>query len=73
VAKKAWSEYSRAARVAMVVGALVELAVTSAALRDLSRRPATQVRGPKMLWRLGVLVQPVGSPLYLLVGRRRPT
>ena len=56
-----------------VVVALVELVVTSFALRDLSRRPASQVRGPKLLWRLGVLVQPVGSPLYLLVARRRTT
>ena len=55
----------------MVVGAVVELVVTSIALRDLTRRPASAVRGPKMLWRLGLLVQPVGSPLYLLFGRRR--
>jgi hypothetical protein len=29
------------------------------------------VRGPKMLWGLGLFVQPIGSPLYLLVGRHR--
>ena len=57
----------------MVIGAIVELVLTSVALKDLSRRPASEVRGPKMLWRLGVFVQPVGSPLYLLVGRRRAT
>jgi hypothetical protein len=73
MAKKSWSEYSPAARVAIVVGAVVELVVTSIALRDLTRRPASEVRGPKMLWRLGLLVQPVGSPLYLLLGRRRST
>ena len=70
MAKKSWSEYSPAAKAAMVVGAVAELVVTSIALRDLTRRPASAVRGPKMLWRLGLLVQPVGSPLYLLFGRR---
>ena len=55
----------------MVAGALAELVVTGAALRDLIRRPAREVRGPKVLWGLGLFVQPLGSPLYLLVGRHR--
>ena len=71
MAKKSWSEYSPAARTAIVVAGVVEMVVTSIALRDLTRRPASAVRGPKMLWRLGLLVQPIGSPLYLLLGRRR--
>jgi hypothetical protein len=73
MAKKSWSEYSPAARAAIVVGAVVEMVMTTIALRDLTRRSAAEVRGPKMLWRLGLLVQPVGSPLYLLLGRRRST
>jgi hypothetical protein len=68
--KKRWSEYSPAARVAIVSLAIVELVVTTVALRDLVRRPRGQVRGPKILWFLGCFVQPVGSPLYLLAGRR---
>jgi hypothetical protein len=55
----------------MIAGALVEFLVTGIALRDLIRRPAGEVRGPRLLWGLGLFVQPVGSPLYLLVGRRR--
>ena len=54
----------------MVAGALVEMVVTGIALRDLIRRPASEVRGPRLLWGLGLFVQPIGSPLYLLVGRR---
>ncbi|HVJ95982.1 MAG TPA: PLD nuclease N-terminal domain-containing protein [Acidimicrobiia bacterium] len=45
--------------------------MTTIALRDLVRRPRRQVRGPKLLWFLGCFVQPIGSPLYLLVGRRK--
>jgi hypothetical protein len=59
------------ARAAIVLGGIAELVVTAVALRDLLRRPAAQVRGPKPLWAVGLFVQPVGSPLYLLCGRRR--
>ena len=39
-------------------------------LVDLMRRPASQVRGPKLLWAAGFVVQPVGPVAYLLWGRR---
>jgi hypothetical protein len=70
MAKRKWSELSPLARTAIVVAGVAELAVTTFALQDLLRRPAAQVRGPKQLWGVGLFVQPVGSPLYLLVGRR---
>ncbi len=69
--KKRWSELSPAAKTAIVVGSVVELVVTTIALRDLVRRRADEVRGPKVCWGLALFVQPIGSPLYLLVGRRR--
>jgi len=70
VAKKRWSELSRGTQTAIVVVGLAEVLVTTYALRDLVRRPAAQVRGPKVLWCATLFVQPVGSPLYLLAGRR---
>lgn len=70
--RKRWSELSPATRTAIVVAGLAEIVVTSIALRDLVRRPAALVRGPKPLWGVALFVQPVGSPLYLLFGRRRP-
>ena len=71
--KKKWSELSPKTRAAIVAGGLAEVVVTSIALRDLVRRPAALVRGPKPLWGAALFVQPVGSPLYLLVGRRAAT
>ena len=68
--KTRWSELGPVARVAIVVGSAAELVVTAVALRDLVRRPSAEVRGRKGLWGLGLFVQPVGSPLYLLAGRR---
>ena len=69
--KKKWSELSPAARRAIVVGGVLEAVVTSIALRDLIRRPAREVRGPKVLWALGFFVQPFGPLLYFRAGRRR--
>jgi hypothetical protein len=70
VAKKRWSELSVGARAAIVAGGVAEVIVTSIALRDLVRRPAALVRGPKLLWGPLLFVQPIGSPLYLVAGRR---
>jgi hypothetical protein len=69
--KKRWSELSPAARTAIVIGAVAEFVVTTIALRDLISRPADEVRGWKLFWVVGFFVQPIGSPLYLVVGRRR--
>ena len=68
--KKRWSELSPGARSAIVVGAAAELVITTFALRDLRRRPAASVRGPKLLWMMGCAVQPFGPLLYLFAGRR---
>lgn len=71
--KKRWSELSPAVRTAIVLGGIAELVVTGVALRDLVHRPARLVRGRKGLWCALLFVQPVGSPAYLLVGRRAAT
>lgn len=68
--KRKWSELSPGAKAAIVVGGAVEIVLTTIALRDLAKRPSAQVRGPKALWALGCVVQPVGPVLYLTAGRR---
>lgn len=69
--KKRWSELSGTQQAAILVAASIELALTATALVDLVRRPGAEVRGPKVLWGLGVFVQPVGPIAYLTLGRRR--
>lgn len=54
----------------MAAGA-VEIALTLAAWRDMSSRPASRVRGPKRVWALAVLVQPVGPLAYFALGRQK--
>ncbi len=68
--RKRWSELSLKTRVAIIVGAVAELIMTTLALRDLRRRPSGNVRGSKPLWVLGFFVQPIGPLLYFWIGRR---
>jgi hypothetical protein len=70
MAKKSWSELTSTQQRLILAGGLVEAVLTAVALRDLRRRPADQVRGPKPAWFLASFVQPVGPLAYLLLGRR---
>ena len=71
-----WSKLSPRSRRLIMMGAGVEGALKIAALIDLWRRPAGQVRGSKWAWGSAVLfVNSLGAvPLtYFAKGRRRTT
>jgi len=72
--RKKWKDLSpRTRRVVVVVGA-VEGALKIAALIDLTRRPASQVRGSKVGWAAAItLINSLGAvPIaYFARGRRR--
>jgi hypothetical protein len=69
MAHRTWQELSSGQRTAVLVVAGVEIALTAAAATDLTRRPQSQIRGPKALWWLGIFVQPFGPAVYLGWGR----
>ena len=69
--KKSWKELPPAARIGTIVIGAAQLAFLAAAQRDLSRRPAEQIRGPKMFWRLATLVNFIGPGCYFAFGRRQ--
>ena len=68
--RRQWSDLGTRQKQALVAVAVVETVLTVAALVDLARRPADDVRGPKAAWVAGAFVQPVGPIAYFLVGRR---
>jgi hypothetical protein len=70
MSKKHWSDLTLAQKRIIYVAGAAEVVVTAAALRDLARRPADQVRGPKAAWVVAFFVQPVG-PLAYFAARRR--
>jgi hypothetical protein len=65
------TRFSRRQRIAIGALAAVELSAKLAAARDIQRRPAAQLRGSKLLWRLALLVNTFGPLAYFLLGRRR--
>jgi hypothetical protein len=63
--------FSPKRRAGIGVLAAIELGAKIAAARDIRGRPADQVRGSKLLWRLALLANTLGPLSYFLWGRRR--
>jgi len=70
-AKKTWSERSKRSRKMIVGTGVVEVALLMAAIIDIKRRPADQIRGSKRMWTGLALVDIVGPLAYFTLGRRR--
>jgi hypothetical protein len=70
MAKKQWSDLTASQKRVVYVGGAIESVVTVAALRDLARRPSSEIRGPKVAWVLAFFVQPFGPIAYFTTGRR---
>ena len=69
--KKRWSDLSPGQQRATVAAGIVELGIKVAALADLRRRPAEEIRGPKALWVALLFVNFVGPVAYFAFGRKR--
>jgi hypothetical protein len=71
VPNKRWSDLSSTQRKAVVLSGVVQLGLLAAALADIYRRPAEEIRGDKRLWAVVAFVNFVGPVSYFLFGRRR--
>ena len=75
VATRQWSDLSERNRRLLAITAVAEGIFKLAALIDLKRRPASQVRGPKWLWAtvLAIVSSAGVVPIsYFVFGRRPP-
>ena len=73
--RRRWSDLSPGTRRLIIVTAVAESIIKVAALFDIKRRPANQIRGPKWLWvPVIAVVNSAGVvPIsYFLFGRRTP-
>jgi hypothetical protein len=73
-ARKKWGDLSERSRRLLIVAGVAEASLKTAAIIDIKRRPASQIRGPKWIWAVAMVF--VGSfgalPLsYFAFGRRR--
>ncbi|MFL6185158.1 MAG: hypothetical protein ACJ745_10075, partial [Actinomycetes bacterium] len=74
-ARKQWSDLSERNRRLLIAAAAAEGILKVAALIDLKRRPAAQIRGPKWLWATAVTVISSAGVLpvsYVVFGRQHP-
>ena len=72
--RKKWSDLSQRNQALIITAAVAEGSLKVAALIDIKRRPASQIRGSKWVWAtVVVLVNSFGlAPLsYFAFGRRR--
>jgi hypothetical protein len=69
-----WHELTRRQLAGAITRGTIQLGLLAAALRDLRRRPADAVRGPKAVWVAvsGVNYLGLGPLAYFAFGRRRP-
>jgi hypothetical protein len=68
-----WRNRTGKQRLRIILQAGIQLGLLVAALYDLRKRPADQIRGPKRIWALvcGVNYLGLGPIAYFLIGRRR--
>jgi hypothetical protein len=66
-----WADLSDGQRRLLIGAAAAEAALKIAALVDMQRRPADQIRGPKAFWRAAMVVNFIGPLSYFIVGRKR--
>jgi len=74
-AQRKWSDLSEGTRKLIIAAAVADSILKGAALIDIKRRPADQIRGPKWLWvPVVTVVNSLGIvPIsYFVFGRRRP-
>ena len=65
-----YDRLSPAAQRALWALVALELVLIAAAERDIQRRPAAKIRGPKLLWRVLATQNVVGPAAYFSVGRK---
>lgn len=69
--KKTWKEMSTSSKVGTIVVGIVQMSLLFAAQRDISRRPAALINGPKAAWRAASFINFVGPMGYFIFGRKR--
>ena len=73
-ARRRWSDLSKRTRILLIAAAAADGALRVAALIDIKRRPAGQIRGGKGVWAAAVAVVNSAGILpisYFVFGRRR--
>ena len=66
-----FSDLSPGQQAGMLVTVSIQFALAATAWADLAKRPASQVRGRKVIWGFVIAVNWIGPISYFIWGRRR--
>ncbi len=69
--KRQWGDLSPQKRATVGAVGLVQFMLLAAALIDIRRRPAEQIKGSKKLWTLVAFINFIGPITYFVLGRKR--
>lgn len=70
--KKTWKEMPPSAKAGTIVVGIVQISLLVAAQRDISKRPAAMINGPKAAWRAASFINFIGPMGYFIFGRKKP-
>jgi hypothetical protein len=65
-----WTDLSTFQRVALMVGATLQVGLLVAALWDLAHRTTEEVRGDRRMWAGLVFINWIGPAAYVAIGRK---
>jgi hypothetical protein len=69
--QKRWRDLTSMQKRGITILGIIQVSLLGAALWDIRRRPAEQIRGSKWLWTMVAFINYVGPLAYFIVGRKR--
>jgi hypothetical protein len=66
-----WSDLTAVEKRIIILSSVVQMSLLAAALNDILRRPASQIKGKKWVWLLVSFINFFGPISYFLFGRKR--
>ncbi len=67
-----WKDLSPVQRLSVVLAAIVQVVLLIAALQDIYKRPAEEIRGSKGAWTAISFINFIGPAAYFTWGRKPP-
>ncbi|HEU5011799.1 MAG TPA: PLD nuclease N-terminal domain-containing protein [Roseiflexaceae bacterium] len=69
--QKRWRDLTSMQKRGITILGIIQVSLLGAALWDIRRRPAEQIRGSKWLWTMVAFINYVGPLAYFIIGRKR--
>ncbi|GAA3691496.1 hypothetical protein GCM10023081_31190 [Arthrobacter ginkgonis] len=69
--RKHWKDLTKAQQARVLSLGALQIALQTAAIKDITKRPAYQIKGPKAAWIAGTFINFIGPIAYFVFGRRK--